>query len=73
MLADEHGLNSIALPAISTGIYGYPLEEAATVMLSAAVEYLYGETGLERVAFCLFGQPTFEIFVATLSEITAAR
>jgi len=68
-LADEHGLKSIALPAVSTGIFGYPLDAAASVMISAAVEYLKGETGLERVVFCLFGQPAFEAFVQALSGI----
>ena len=69
-MADEHGLKSIALPAISTGIFGYPMEEAAQVMLRAAVEYLQGETGLERVVFCLYGQPTFEIFSRELAAQT---
>jgi len=69
-MADDHGLKSIALPAISTGIFGYPMEEAAQVMLRAAVEYLQGETGLERVVFCLYGQPTFEIFSRELAAQT---
>ncbi len=68
-LADAHGLKSIALPAISAGIFGYPLEAAARVILAATVEYLEGETGLERVVFCLFGQPAFEAFVQALSGI----
>jgi len=66
-MADEHGLKSVGLPAISTGIFGYPMEEAAQVMLRAAVEYLQGETGLERVVFCLYGQPTFDIFARELA------
>ncbi len=65
-MADEHGLKSIALPAISTGIFGYPMEEAAQVMLSAAIAYLRGETGLARVVFCLYGQPAFEVFFREL-------
>jgi O-acetyl-ADP-ribose deacetylase (regulator of RNase III) len=65
--ADEHGLQSVALPAISTGIFGYPLEEAAGVMLRAAIAYLEGETGLERVVFCLYGRPAFDIFARELA------
>jgi len=61
-MADEHGLKSIALPAISTGIFGYPLAEAAQVMLRAAIAYLEENTGLERVVFCLYGQPAFDVF-----------
>jgi O-acetyl-ADP-ribose deacetylase (regulator of RNase III) len=67
-LADEHGLKSIALPAISTGIFGYPLEEAAHVMVSAAVDYLRDETGLERLVFCLYDQGAYDAFARALSE-----
>jgi len=69
-MADEHDLRSIALPAISTGIFGYPIEEAAQVMLRAAIEYLRGETGLERVVFCLYGRPAFEVFSRELAAQT---
>jgi O-acetyl-ADP-ribose deacetylase (regulator of RNase III) len=68
-LAEEHGLKSIALPAISTGIFGYPLDEAARVMLSETIEYLDGQTGLERVIFCLYGQVAFDGFVTNLERI----
>jgi O-acetyl-ADP-ribose deacetylase (regulator of RNase III) len=66
-MADGHGLKSVALPAISTGIFGYPLEEAAQVMLRAAIAYLRGATSLEWVVFCLYGQPTFDIFARELA------
>lgn len=69
-MADEHGLKSVALPAISTGIFGYPLEEAAQVMLRAAIAYLRGETGLERVAFCLYGHLAFDVFARELEAQT---
>ena len=71
--ADNHGLKSIALPAISTGIFGYPMEKAAQVMLRAAIEYLRGKTGLEQVIFCLHGGSTFETFAAALrGEVAGA-
>ncbi|MBL7063940.1 MAG: macro domain-containing protein [Anaerolineae bacterium] len=66
-MADEHSLESIALPAISTGIFGYPMEEAARVMLQAAIEYLEGGTGLEQVVFCLYGRSAFEVFAEELA------
>jgi O-acetyl-ADP-ribose deacetylase (regulator of RNase III) len=66
-MADEHGMKSIALPAISTGIFGYPLAEAAQVMLRAAIAYLEQDTGLERVVFCLYGQPAFDVFARELA------
>ncbi|HEX59534.1 MAG TPA: macro domain-containing protein [Methanomicrobia archaeon] len=68
-LADERGLKSIALPAISTGIFGFPMDRAARIMLSTAIEYLKGETQLERVVFCLYGKEAFETFRKTLEEL----
>ncbi|HEY76986.1 MAG TPA: macro domain-containing protein [Thermoflexia bacterium] len=68
-MADEHNLKSIALPAISTGIFGYPMEEAAEVMLRTAIEYLEGETGLERVLFCLYGESAYRVFEETLERL----
>lgn len=70
-LADERGLRSVALPAISTGIFGYPMEEAAAVMLRAAADYLRGETGLERVIFCLYGRPAYDTFAAALERLVS--
>ncbi len=67
-VADENHLKSIACPAISTGIFGYPLDRCAEIMLSETINYLQGKTGLERVAFCLFDQPAFEVFEETLKR-----
>jgi O-acetyl-ADP-ribose deacetylase (regulator of RNase III) len=68
-MADEQDLRSVALPAISTGIFGYPMQEAAHVMLQAAVKYLEGNTELERVVFCLYGQSAFDVFVRELAQL----
>jgi O-acetyl-ADP-ribose deacetylase len=54
-LADSHGLASIAFPAISTGIYGFPAERAATIALRTVHEALPDVPGIERVVFCCFG------------------
>ncbi len=69
-IADQHHLQSISFPAISTGIFGYPLDRCARVMLSTAVEYLKGKTGLRRVVFCLFGEESFSGFVDELRRQT---
>ncbi|HET89317.1 MAG TPA: macro domain-containing protein [Chloroflexi bacterium] len=71
-MADQHGLTSIALPAISTGIFGYPAAEAAGVMLRTTVEYLRGETGLRHVIYCLYERPVCDAFVGELVALTAA-
>ncbi len=67
-VADENKLRSIAFPAISTGIFGYPLDKCATIMLSTTIGYLTGETGLERVVFCLYDSGAFNAFASELSR-----
>ena len=61
-LADRRGLKSIALPAISTGIFGFPIERAARVMLTEIQRFLQGGTKLERVVICLWGEEAFGVF-----------
>jgi O-acetyl-ADP-ribose deacetylase len=61
-LADRHGLKSIALPAISTGNFGFPLDRCARVTLTEIHRYLQGGTKLERVVICLFGSDSFNTF-----------
>jgi len=65
-LADENNLTSIAFPAISTGIFGFPRERCAEIMLSTVIQYLQGDTGLKRVVFCLHGASSFKVFSETL-------
>ena len=61
-LADDNGLKSVAFPAISTGIYRFPVERAAKVMLAEAAEFLHGKTSLGRVVFCLYDDATYRAF-----------
>lgn len=63
-LADENGLRSIAFPAVSAGIFGFPRDRCAEVMLSALKGYLKEkkDTKLRTVMFCLFDRATGEIF-----------
>jgi O-acetyl-ADP-ribose deacetylase (regulator of RNase III) len=61
-LADRENLRSITFPAISAGIFGFPADRCARIMLSTAIEYLNGETSLERLVFCLYGKSSFEVF-----------
>ena len=67
-VADDNGLKSIGFPAISTGVFGFPIERCAEIMLSGAIDYLQGETGLERVVFCLYGEEAFGVFKKVLEE-----
>jgi len=64
--AAELGLQSLAMPAISTGIFGFPIERAARVMLDAIRGYLEVEasTSLRQVRLVLYDQPTLDAFSA---------
>jgi len=68
-LADEHKLESIAFPAISTGIFGYPMDRCAHVMLNAVLSFLDHETSLRKVVFCLWGQHALDIFAKEMGKI----
>jgi O-acetyl-ADP-ribose deacetylase (regulator of RNase III) len=68
-LADEHHLKSIAFPAISTGIFGFPINRCAQIMLNTAIEYAKGHTNLEKIAFCLYGAEAFEVFANKLEKL----
>jgi len=61
-LMDEHNLKTIAFPAISTGIFGYPIDKCADIMISTTKTYLKSETGIEEVIFCLYTQKDYDVF-----------
>jgi O-acetyl-ADP-ribose deacetylase (regulator of RNase III) len=60
-LAEANGLNSIAFPAISTGIFGYPLEEAAQVSFGAVRDF-NAYRSLQHVRFVLWSEPDWQLF-----------
>lgn len=68
-LADEHGCRSLALPAISMGIYGYPADEGARVAVTTVARHLAGGTGLELVRFVLREQTWAQFERALAAEI----
>ncbi|MFW9874365.1 MAG: macro domain-containing protein [Candidatus Thorarchaeota archaeon] len=65
-LMDEHKLKTIAFPAISTGIFGYPIDRCSQIMISTVKEYLSGNTQIEEVIFCLYTNSDFDIFFEEL-------
>ncbi|MDH5663254.1 MAG: macro domain-containing protein [Candidatus Bathyarchaeota archaeon] len=73
ILADKNNLKSIAFPAVSTGIFGFPKDRCATMMLSTTIAYLEGPTKLEKVVYCLYDKNTFEIFKRTLQALMRKR
>jgi O-acetyl-ADP-ribose deacetylase (regulator of RNase III) len=70
-LAQEHGLASIAFPAISCGVYGYPIAPAARIAVAAVRDALPAAPGIVRVIFVCFGSETFEATAAALRELDA--
>ena len=69
--ADEKKLTSIAFSSISTGIYGYPINEAAPLALRTVMEYLdtHPETSLERIVFALYQEPEYRAFAKAWGEM----
>lgn len=63
-LAAKENLRSVSLPAISSGIFGFPKERCAEIILAAAANYLetHPQSSLQEVRICLFDQPTVEAF-----------
>ena len=61
-LADEYGCRRVAFPAISAGVYGYPLDRAAAVAMAATSAALEAHPGVEEARFWLFGQKAYDAF-----------
>ena len=68
-LASQYKLKSVAFPSISTGAYGYPVNEAAMVALKTVINYFKTHTDIERVRFVLFGQKAYQAFDKALLEL----
>ncbi len=68
-LAEENELDSIAFPAISTGVFGYPIEEAAEVALGTVVEEAQKLEHVRLIRFVLFGEKDLEVHEKVLGEI----
>jgi O-acetyl-ADP-ribose deacetylase len=68
-LADENALASISFPAISTGAYGYPVNEAAAVALSSAMEALASSKHVKVCRFVLFDKSTVRAFVRAAEKV----
>ncbi len=60
-LAVEHGARSIVFPAISTGVYGFPQDRAATIAVRTVADALTGIADMDRVIFCCFGAQSLEL------------
>jgi O-acetyl-ADP-ribose deacetylase (regulator of RNase III) len=68
-LASAKGIKSLAFPSISTGVYGYPIEDAARVALKAVTDYLAHHPEIELVRLVLFGRAAYEVYAKALREL----
>lgn len=68
-VADAHRFASISFCAISTGIFGYPLDRCAEIMLRNTADYLRGDTGIQEVVFCLFDRNALNTFAVTMERL----
>jgi O-acetyl-ADP-ribose deacetylase (regulator of RNase III) len=68
-LTAAHNLESVSFPSISTGVYGYPVEKAASVAFSAVREFLKnGETSIKEIVFVLFDSRTYSAYARQLDK-----
>jgi O-acetyl-ADP-ribose deacetylase len=68
-LAVAHGVRSIAFPAISCGIYGYPIPDAARIAVRTVAEFLAREQSIERVVLACFGGDVLSAYQAALRQL----
>jgi O-acetyl-ADP-ribose deacetylase (regulator of RNase III) len=69
-IADDHGIRSVAFPSISTGAYGYPVQEAAAVAIKAVVDALPATTQVQLVRFVLFDVSDCKTYVRAAEKIS---
>jgi O-acetyl-ADP-ribose deacetylase len=72
-LADELGARSVAFPAISMGIYGYPPADGARLAVRTVAEHLGGSTVVELARFVLFSEETYDLFADALAGVGTDR
>ena len=68
-LAQDVGAKSIAFPAISTGVYGYPIDPATRIAISAVASHLDASALPERVVFCCFSPKDAEVYEAVAADL----
>ncbi len=67
-VASELGCRTVAFPAISTGIFKFPVDRAARIAIATTAEELERRQSIERVTFVLFGRDSYDIFAQTLAH-----
>ena len=70
-LAEQHGIRTIAFPAISTGVYGFPMERAARIAVKEVKDFLERNTFVDKVMLVCFDQRAYDVFTKALKKIGA--
>ena len=70
-LVEKHGIKTVAFPAISTGVYAFPMERAARIAVRETKHFLERNQSAEQVVLVCFGASALEIYKAALREITS--
>ena len=68
-LAVSKGLKTVAFPSISTGAYGYPIEQASRIALATVKDFLEREDNLDRVVFVLFSRDDLEVYMNAEKDV----
>ena len=68
-LASARKIKNIAFPAISTGVYSYPIHDAATIALKTTIDHLKEHSDIECVRFVLYDNTTYNIFTEELKKL----
>jgi len=69
-IARDRKLQTIALPAISTGIFGFPMDRASEIMIRTSLDFLRDNEFPREIIFCLYGREAAAVFEATLEKLT---
>ncbi len=68
-LAEDNGIKTIAFPSISTGIYGYPIEQAADIAVKSVADHLKNGSKIEKVTFVLFSDADYKTYVVAYKKL----
>jgi O-acetyl-ADP-ribose deacetylase (regulator of RNase III) len=68
-IAGDRKIQSLAFPAISTGIYGFPLQECSRIMLRVSLDFLKKNSYPREIVFCLYGAAAYDVFRKTLASL----
>ncbi len=68
-IAKERRLNDIAFPAISTGIFRFPIQRCSGIMLKTAMDFLQNNAFPQEIIFCLYGKEAYSVFEKTLEKL----